>query len=470
MANSNQGSVASQVESLQHRFAQSPGLPFGELLPAELLDRLLAEHGGEFHERIYTPLITLAMFLSQCCDPDPSLNQAVARLITQRLARKLPACSSQTGAYSRARGRLPEKVVAELTRHTGKQLMQQAPTRWRWQGRQVKVVDGSTASMPDTEENQNAYPQMASQQPGLGFPIVRFVVIFSLATGSVLDADFRPYTGKETSELAMLRGLHDHFENGDVVLGDRHFCSFFEIAELQRRGVDVVLRQHQQRKTDFRKGVQLGPCDHLIVWRKPARPAWMDPETYAQYPDEMVMREVRIRIPCRGRKVRTRVLTLATTLCDAHEYRKSAIMRLYRRRWDAELNLRSLKTVMQMDVLRCKTPSMVRKEMWVHFLAYNLIRKVMAEAAQEFRIEPWTISFKGTLQTLNAFALPLVTCVKSELPELIDELLLAIARHSVGHRPNRIEPRALKRRPKPYDLLRKPRVEARTLELKTSCE
>src|SRR4029078_6885010 len=253
MANSNQGSVASQVESLQHRFAQSPGLPFGELLPAELLDRLLAQHGAESHERIYTPLITLAMFLSQCCDPDPSLNQAVARLITQRLARKLPARSSQNGAYSRARGRLPEKVVAELTRHTGKQLMQQAPTRWRWQGRQVKVVDGSTASMPDTEENQNAYPQMASQQPGLGFPIVRFVVIFSLATGSVLDADFRPYTGKETSELAMLRGLHDHFENGDVVLGDRHFCSFFEIAELQRRGVDVVLRQPQMRKTDFRR-------------------------------------------------------------------------------------------------------------------------------------------------------------------------------------------------------------------------
>jgi hypothetical protein len=247
--------------------------------------------------------------------------------------------------------------------------------------------------------------------------------------------------------------------------GDRHFCSYFEIADLKRRGADVVLRQHQCRKTDFRRGVQLGRYDHRVVWKKPARPDWMDEESYRQFPDELAMREVRIHIKGKGRKVRTRTLTIATTLTDHEAYRQADLAELYRRRWQAELNLRSLKTVLQMDVLRCKTPEMVRKEIWAHLLAYNLIRKVMAQAAQKHQVEPWTISFKATLQTLKAFALPLLTCAKSKLPEVIEEMLRAIARHSVGNRPDRVEPRALKRRPKPYDLLTKPREKARKLEI-----
>ena len=323
--------------------------------------------------------------------------------------------------------------------------------------------------MPDTPENQQAYPQMSCQKPGIGFPILRFLVVFSLAVGSVIDAAFGPYKGKQTSELALFRRLHESLDEGDVVFGDRHFCSFFEIAELQRRGVDVVLRQHQRRKTDFRRGVQLGKYDHLVMGQKPARPEWMDEETYRQYPDEMVMREVRIPIKGKGRKVRTRTITIATTLCDHEAYRKADLGELYRQRWHAELNLRSLKTVLQMDVLRCKTPAMVRKEIWAHLLAYNLIRKVMAQAAEEFAIEPWTISFKATLQTLRTFALPLLTCAKTKLPQMIEEMLLAIARHRVGNRPGRVEPRALKRRPKPYALLTKPREKARKLEIQNSC-
>jgi Transposase DDE domain len=466
---SNQGSVASQVESLQRQFAQAPGLPFADLLPAELITRLLQELGSDFHDRIYTPLVTLAMFLSQCQDADPSQRQAVNRLIAQRVAHKRSACSSNTGAYSKARQRLPEKLLAELTRHTGKQLMTEAPAGWRWKGRHVKIVDGSTASMPDTPANQEEYPQMSCQKPGIGFPILRLLVIFSLAVGTVLDAAFCPYKGKETSELALLRRLHESIDEGDVVLGDRHFCSFFEIAELQRRGADVVLRQHQCRITDFRRGVQLGGYDHLVVWQKPARPDWMDEETYRQYPEELVMREVRVHIKGKGRKVRTRTITIATTLCDHETYRKADLAKLYRRRWQAELNLRSLKTVLQMDVLRCKTPEMVRKEIWAHLLAYNLVRNVMAQAAEEFMVTPWTISFKATLQTLRAFALPLLTCARTKLPEVIEEMLLAIVRHSVGNRPDRVEPRALKRRPKPYDLLTKPREDARKLETQTSC-
>jgi hypothetical protein len=470
MPHSNQGPVVSQVESLQRKFAQAPGLPFAELLPEEVIVQLLDELGVEFRDRDYPPLVVLAMFLGQCSDADPSLKQAVARLIAQRVAEGKPACSSNTGAYSRARQRLPEKFLAELTRHVGKELMSKAPAEWSWHGRTVKVVDGSTASLPDTEANQAAYPQPSSQKPGLGFPIMRFVVIFSLAVGTVLDAAFCPYKGKENSELALFRRLHDGLQAGDVVLADRYFCSYFDIAELMRRGVDVVMRQHQKRKTDFRRGVQIGKKDHLVVWRKPQRPKWMDEETYQQYPDEMVIRELRVHVKGRCRKVRSRTITVTTTLYDHEEYRKADVAELYRLRWQAELNLRSLKTVMQMDVLRGKTPEMVRKEMWAHFLAYNLIRKVMCQAAKQFGLKPWRISFKSALQTLNAFALPLLTCPTNRLGEVIDEMLLAIARHRVGNRPDRIEPRRVKRRPKPHKLLNVPRNKARKLEIRDTCE
>lgn len=469
MPHSNQGRVVSQVESIQRRFAQAPGLPFADLLDPQEVNQLLDELGIEFRDRDYPPLVTLAIWLSQCSDADPSLKQAVARYLAQRVAEGKPACSSETGAYGQARKRLPEKIIAEMTRRTGKRLMDRAPAEWSWHGRKVKVVDGSTASMPDTDANQKAYPQPSSQEPGLGFPIVRFLVIFALAVGTVLDAAYCPCKGKKQSELALFRQLHDSLDAGDVVLGDRYFCSFFDIAELQRRGVDVVMRQHQRRKTDFRSGVQIGKYDHLVVWKKPQRPDWMDEATYQQYPDEMVIRELRVHVRGRHRKVRSRTITVATTLYDHEEYPKTDVAELYRLRWQAELNLRSLKTVMQMDVLRSKSPEMVRKEMWAHFLAYNLIRKVMCQAAEKYRLKPWTISFKGAMQTLTAFALPLLTCPAAGVSALIEEMLLAIARHRVGNRPDRIEPRRVKRRPKPHKLLNTPRCKARKLETRDTC-
>jgi DDE family transposase len=469
MSHCNHGSVAGQVESIRRRFAQAPGLPFADLLPEERIVQLLDELGVEFRERDYPPLVVLAMFLSQCSDADQSLKQAVARRLAHRVAEGEPACSSNTGAYSRARKRLPESVLADLTRHTGKRLMGQAPDDWSWHGRAVKVVDGSTSSMPDTAANQAAYPQPSTQRPGLGFPLVRFVAIFSLAVGTVLDAAFCPYRGKAHGEPALFRRLHDSLEPGDVVLADRYFCSFFAIAELQRRGVDVVMRQHQKRRADFRRGVPLGKDDHLVIWKKPQRPRWMDAETYQRYPDEMVMRELRVHVRGRRRKVRSRTITVATTLSDHAEYRQADVAELYRLRWQAELNLRSLKTVMQMDVLRGKSPEMVRKEIWAHLLAYNLIRKVMCQAARQFELKPWAISFKGTLQTLNAFAAPLLTCARGRLAEVSEEMLLAIARHAVGNRPNRVEPRRVKRRPKPHKLLNTPRAIARKLEILESC-
>lgn len=466
MPHSNRPSLVRQVESIRRQFAQAPGLPFAQLLPTTLLHELLDQHGLDCRDRIYTPLVTLAMFLSQGHDEDQSLQQAVLRLLAQRRLDDLPACSTDTGAYCRARQRLPEELLAALTRHTGKRLLLDAPARWFWHGRHVKIVDGSTLSMPDTPDNQQHYPQIDAQQPGIGFPILRLVVVFSLAVGSVVDAAVGPYKGKQASESALFRSLHEGIEAGEVVLGDRHFCSFFRIADLQQRGADVVMRMHQHRKVNFRRGVHVGRHDHVVLWKKPKRPEWMDEETYCQYPDTLTIREVRIWL--RGKNRRSRILTLATTLLDAQKYDKTALAELYRRRWQAELNLRSLKTVLHLDVLRGKTPEMVRKEIWMHFLAYNLIRTVMAQAARKHERQPWTLSFKATLQTVNAFALPLLYCSKQALPALLATMWQALVEHRVGDRPGRLEPRALKRRAKPYDLLKKPRAMARRLEIQTS--
>lgn len=466
MAHSNHGSLLRQVEAMQRRLAQTPGLPFAQLLPAKLIEELLHQQGIDFRERIYTPLVTLALFLSQCHEEDQSLQQAVLRLLAQRHLDGLPNCSTDTGAYCKARQRLPETFLAELTRHTGQTLLRAAPPAWLWHGRQVKIADGSTLSMPDTPANQQEYPQMSSQQPGLGFPILRLLTVFSLAVGTVVDAAVAACKGKHASENALFRSLYQGLEPGEVVLGDRAFCSFFILAELRRRGVDVVVRMHQHRKVNFRRGGYLGRHDHLVLWKKPPCPEWMDEETYRQYPNSLTVREVRIGL--RGKNIRSRILTLATTLLDADEYDKTELAELYRRRWQAELHLRSLKTVLHLEVLRGKTPEMVRKELWMHLLAYNLIRTVMAQAACEHKVQPWRLSFKATLQTVNAFALPLLRCRKAALPALRATMWQAIAEHRVDDRPGRLEPRALKRRAKPYDLLRKPRAIARRLETRTS--
>ncbi|MCA1697955.1 MAG: IS4 family transposase [Actinobacteria bacterium] len=467
MAHRNQGRLSCQVESLQRQFAQAPGLPFAEVLAAEQVEQVLAAENVEFAERLYTPLVTLWVWLTQVVDPDHSLRQAVARLLAWRVARAEPSCSSDTGAYAKARQRLPENVLAELTRRSGRDLMMEAPAPWSWHGRDVKLVDGSTASMPDTPANQAAYPQAGTQKAGVGFPILRFVVLFSLAVGSVLNAAYGPYQGKRTGETALLRQLHDDLDEGDVVLGDRYFCSFFEIALLQERRVDAVLRLHQRRRADFRRGQRLGKCDHLVTWYKPERPDWMDQATYERLPKTLTVRELRVHAPVK--RFRTRVITAVTTLLDPVDFPKADIAELYRWRWHAELDLRSLKQTLQMDVLRGKTPAIVQKELWAHLLVYNLIRKVMVQAAANHGLDPRTLSFKGAVQTLNAFALPLLTCSAASLPAVIAALLEAIVRHRVGNRPGRFEPRARKRRPKPYPLLTRPRAEARTLELKKAC-
>jgi putative transposase len=378
----------------------------------------------------------------------------VARLIAWRLAQGLKPCSAETGAYCTAREQIPEEACHQLLRETGRQVDEEAPPEWRWHARRVLDVDGSTATMPDTPANQAEYPQVPGQKRGCGFPIIRFVVVFSLAVGTVLEAALGKYQGKQTGENSLFRTLYSVLREGDVVLADRYFSGWFDIALLQERRVDIVVRKHQLRATDFRTGKHLGPHDHLVRWPKPQRPEWMSPEQYDSLPEELTLREVRVVVEQKG--FRTKELIVVTTLLDAEKYSAEEIAILYRRRWQAELNLRSLKIVLQMDHLRCKTPHRVRNEFYMHLVAYNLIRKLMAVAAQAAGREPWTVSFKGALQTIDNL-LPLLG-TRISTADWCQALLDAIATHDVGDRPDRYEPRVKKRRPKNYKLMREPRA------------
>jgi hypothetical protein len=420
-------------------------LPITNLLSATEVDEALAAAGCSFRERLFSPVITLWIFLGQVLDADHSCRQAVLRFVSWLSTHGRRICSSVSGAYCRARQRLPEGALQHLVRSKGSQVLQHSPGAWRWFGRTVKVADGTTVSGPDTPANQRAYPQPRTQRPGLGFPIMRVVVIFSLAVGTVLEAAFNPYVGKETGETGMLRELMYSLQRGDVLLGDRYFANYWIIALAKLLGIDIVFRQHQRRRVDYRTGRRLGRYDHVIVWTKPKRPKWMTQSLYDSLADTLTLRELRVQVP-KG-KNRTRQLDVVTTLLDAGHYTKGELASLYQRRWQAELHLRSLKTSMQMDILRCKTPAMLRKELWAHFLVYNLIRLAMAQAAQGQACQPGQLSFKGALQALVAFGGFWPAGPAADPDTHYRNLLHVIAEHPVGYRPDRVEPRAKKRRP-----------------------
>jgi hypothetical protein len=466
MAHSNPPAPRRPLRTALDQARHAPGLPFAHLLAPAQVEEALQREGITWRERLFTPLVTLYVFLGQLFDPDPSCRQAVARYLAYRLSQGQRACSADPGAYGKARGRLPEAVLRRLARDTGQAAHAQAQPEWRWRGRPVKLVDGTTCSMPDTPRNQQAYPQPPSQQPGLGFPLVRVVVVFSLAVGTALDAALGRYQGKQQGEPSLWRTLQGALQPQDVLLADRYYCSYWEVARAQACGADVVFRMHQRRRVDFRRGRRLGADDHVVSWARPARPAWMERATYAALPRTLTVREVRAAVPQRG--FRTQVVTLVTTLLDAGAVPRLDLAALYRQRWQAELDLRSLKQTLQLDVLRGQSPEMVRKEIWGRLLVYNLIRTAMARAAAAHACRPRELSFKGAQQTLNAFAEVLRRATDAERPALEAALWAALATHRVGHRPNRYEPRARKRRPKPYPLLREPRDRARQRMAATS--
>jgi hypothetical protein len=460
MQHSHPGSFRERAGFLRRQFLQDGDLPFTNVLTEEVLAQALAAVTG-WLDRIFSPLVTLWVFLGQVLSADHSCRAAVARLIAHRLSRGQPPCSAQTGAYCQARKRLPERFFSDVARRTGRALDDGVDPRWLWKGRRVYVYDGSAVTMPDTPENQRDYPQPGTQKPGLGFPLARIAAVFSLACGAVLNLGICRYAGKGQSELGMLRALWDLFRPGDVLLADRLMCSWTEMVMLKQRGVDSVTRL-SKRGSDFRCGTRLGPDDHIVKWPKPRKPRTIGRETYDSLPEFLTVRETRVRIEQAG--FRSRAIIVVTTLLDADAVTGEDLAQLYRARWNAELDLRSLKRTLQMDVLRCKTPDLVRKEIWTHLLAYNLIRTVMAQAATRHGIEPRSISFKGAVQTLDAFR-PVIAMPGEWDPasrtRAYRQVLDAIATHRVADRPDRFEPRLRKRRPKHYAFLRKPRCETK---------
>lgn len=443
--NHTRGRTQSQIHRLRQQ-AMEGDLCFGKLLPKEQVEAAIERHEVLFRDRLYTPLLTLWTFLYQVLSTDHSCRWAVAHLLAFLGAvGEEGLASARTDPYCKARQRLPEKLVADLARQSGAQLHQQVPSTGLLGGRPIKIADGTTASMPDTPENQKAYPQQSSQKKGLGFPIIRLVGLISLSCGVVLDVAMGPHCGKKTGETALLRQLLGGLAAGDVLLADAYFANYWTIAMLLERGVDLLSHHDGKRKVDFRLGQRLGRYDHVVQWVRPPRPVWMSMRQYRGMPKTLSVREVRADVQLKG--FRKRRLLLVTTLLDDQRYSAEELAAVYRARWNVELDFRSIKQTMQMDVLRCKSPSMIRKEIWMHLLAYNLIRKLMAESAAQAGIAPRDISFKGTLQTLVAFAAAGWSC-PAQRNDLYAAILRAVATHRVNNRPNRVEPRAVKRRPK----------------------
>jgi hypothetical protein len=459
MRSYNHGRQQQQASFLRRQFLQDGDLPFTDVLSEGIVAQALAAIDVVWLDRIYSPLVTLWVFLGQVLSADHSCRAAVARLIAHRLSRGQRPCSATTGAYCQARKRLPEQFFSAVACLVGRTLDAKADVQWLWKGRRVYMFDGTTVSMPDTPENQAAYPQVYNQKVGIGFPIARIGVITSLACGTVLNLGFCRYAGKGQGEVSLLRRLWDVLRRGDVLLADSLLSNWTGIVLLQERGVELVSRLNKaHRKADFRRGIRLGDNDHIVRWRKPTSIRSVDRSTYYSLPEYVTVREARFRVEQPG--FRTKAIVVVTTLLDPVETTKDDLAALYRARWNNELDLRSIKSTMKMDILRCKTPELVHKEIWTHILAYNLIRTIMAQAAVKHRVEPRTISFKGALQTLEAFQ-PLIDyqgCRNASFrANLYQQLLDAVAIHRVADRPDRFEPRKRKRPPVKFDQMMKPR-------------
>jgi putative transposase len=442
-------------------FPQGEGLPLAGVLTAAETEQAFADEQvsfGQTRRSFWTPALTLWAFLAQVLGADPSCRQAVAQVVVALALSGEPE-ELDTAAYCRARAKIPAAVVRRLALQVGERLEGAAPASWQWHGRRVHLADGSTSTLPDTPENQKAFPQPATQKPGLGSPIIRWVVLVGLATAAVQGLAYGPYLGKETGETALFRQLLALLASGDVVVADRYYCSYFLVALLQALGVDVVFRLHHLRKYDFRRGRRLGTGDHVVVWQRPARPDWMSGEEYDGIPETITVRELRVQIAEPGCRVRT--LVLATTLLDAAEYPKEDLEELYQKRWHVELDIRSLKVTLGMDRLRCLTPFMVEKEIWAHVLGYNLVRKVAAQAASLGDIRPREVSFKAALQVVRGGWQKLTETTGDDYVRLAKSLLRALRKQRVGNRPGRCEPRAVKGRGKPHKHLQEPRAAAR---------
>jgi hypothetical protein len=429
-----------------------------QVFSPQTIDALCQKAGHHWRSSFWSPSLTLITFLLQVLDEAKTLRAAVATLLVQLVASgraDVPSCDP--AAYCQARQRLPAEVPLQLLADVAKRMQDLVSRKTSWLGHRVWVVDGSGVSTPDTPELQAAFPQPSNQKKGCGFPVVSFVALFCWTTGAIIDLVIG---SSKINELTLFRRLWDHFGPGDVVLGDRLYNSYVDMARLRQRGVFCVSRLHTNRKADFRKGKRLGRNDRLVTWAKQdwRKSCGMTREEFKALPDTLMVRLVKVMQVPRG--CRTRTVILATTLLDPLKVPADEIAALYRDRWTAELNLRYLKTQLGMDVLRGKTPEVVRKEITMHLLSYNLIRLLMWQAARQHGRDLHRLSFTGTMQRLRMI-LPMMMLGpirRQHRDRLLDRLFEWIASDLVPDRPDRFEPRCRKRRPKNHLLLTKPRA------------
>jgi len=445
-----------------HPFLQDSALPFTQVLTAEAIEQAFAQNQALFGQRdIFSTPVVLWAFLAQVLRDGKGAACAAAvadiAVYLQQTGQRVP--SGDTGDYCRARAKLSRAALHALVGQTARQLDEAACEDWRWRGLRARLVDAFTFTRPDTPENQQQFPQAKSQRPGLGLPIARAGAVLSLATGAIHDLALGPYQGQKTGQTALLREILDGFQDGEVVVFDRYFCSFMMLALLSLRGVHVCTRLHQRRDSDFRRGRRLGDHDHLVTWTRPQRPAWMSPDWYEQIPLTLTLREMQFRVVAPGR--RTETITVITTLTDPTAYPQADIAALYGFRWNAALDLRDIKQTLSLDQVRCKTPARVQLELWTTLLAYNLIRKVIATSAAVHGKQPRQLGFTLACQTILSLWMLLSAGACRHVRQSWDSALERIASHEVGNRPGRIEPRALKRRRRRYPLLTSARQELR---------
>jgi Transposase DDE domain len=441
--------VLQQIRKFKNSIFQFSHLPFSDVLSTDALEQII-EHSAGSRDRIFTPLVTLKAFIFQTLSTDGSCRQAVNHVLSERLYQGCSANSIQTGAYCNARKRLPLNPLKQAVESSGKTLHQQAHKTWLWKGHNTLLTDGTTVLMPDTPENQIDFPQQSNQKPGLGFPIARIVGLISLSVGSVVSYSMGPYQGKGSGETSLFSQVMGAIAKNDLLLADRYYCTWAIIALTIQQGSHILVQNHVQRKPDFRRGKKLGTKDHLVEWKKPKRkPDWITQSDYEALPDVILFREFSVK----GR-------VYVTTLMNAKKYHKKELAELYTQRWIIELDFRSLKSHMKMDMLRCKSPDMVKKEIAIYLLAYNLIRASIARAAKVKNQVPRQISYMTTVQVFNEGILQLILLSGKVLKYAVDRLLSAIASIPIGQQKRQAQPRATKRRPKAYPLLTQPREQA----------
>jgi hypothetical protein len=449
--------VTLRVQILKDKFNQSLGLPFKELLPESVIRLAISELKIKYKKRLFDPFITLWAFLSQVLDTDKTCHNAVSKIIAHLAGSEVEIPSTDTSAYCQARARLPEKLLEKLFNYSAHNLEERLTQEYLWCGRNVKVIDGSTVSMPDTVENQKEYPQPSTQKAECGFPIAKIGVIFSLVTGAAVALCIDVLN---THDIKLARKLYSFLKPSDVLLGDRAFCAYADMVSITQLGCDAVFRKHQSRTTTIRKGKIVGDCDKLVTWYKPKRCLQgLSKDDFDALPSTITVREIYYYIVIPG--FRTQQVSLITTLLDKSSYSTLEIVGLYGKRWDVELNLRHIKTTLGMDILRCKTPSMIRKEIHVYFLAYNLLRSLMWSAGTIYNTPPNRLSLQGTRHHLINFIPSLIAATSQKRHQIYRTLLKVIAHKAVSDRPGRSEPRVRKRRPKAYPLMTKPRHELR---------